>query len=68
MFPAANTLSKSKFISTHSKALDKDLESVHDLPAETQDGHRITMYVNTGLASDVGLSLSAGAEGVGRPP
>ncbi len=52
-------------LSDEEKALDKDLESLHDLPAETQDGHRITMYVNTGLASDVGLSLSAGAEGVG---
>ena len=52
-------------LSDEEKALDKDLESLHDLPAETKDGHRIAMYVNTGLASDLGLSLSAGAEGVG---
>lgn len=45
--------------------LDKDLEALHGQPAETPDGHRIELLVNTGLASDVSLALSAGAEGVG---
>jgi len=44
---------------------DKELESLCDLPAETQDGYSINLYVNTGLAPDVGSALSAGAQGVG---
>jgi len=45
--------------------LDASLEILRDKPAETKDGHRIMMMVNTGLGADVGLSLAAGAEGVG---
>lgn len=45
--------------------LDASLELLRDLPAETQDGHRVMMLVNTGLGTDVGLSLAAGAEGAG---
>lgn len=45
--------------------LDDDLAKLRDLPAETQDGHAMALYVNTGLAMDGGLSLSSGAEGVG---
>lgn len=47
------------------KDLDKELEALCELPAETRDGSNITMLVNTGLAPDVGSALSAGAEGVG---
>lgn len=45
--------------------LDASLEALRDLPAETQEGHRIKLMVNTGLGADVSLSLAAGAEGVG---
>lgn len=45
--------------------LDKELETLRALPAETQDGHSLSLYVNTGLAVEGGLSLSVGAEGVG---
>lgn len=45
--------------------LNLSLESLRDLPAETKEGHRITLLVNTGLGADVSLSLAAGAEGVG---
>lgn len=47
------------------RELDASLEPLRDLPAETKDGHRVTLLVNTGLGSDVSLSLAAGAEGVG---
>lgn len=46
-------------------ALDKDLEALHNKPAETPDRHRVELHVNTGLAADISLGLSAGAEGVG---
>jgi phosphotransferase system, enzyme I, PtsP len=45
--------------------LDASLEILRDLPAQTKDGHRVMLLVNTGLGADVGLSLAAGAEGVG---
>ncbi len=47
------------------RQLDEELENIRDLPAETPDNKRLSLYVNTGLVADVERSLSAGAEGVG---
>ena len=47
------------------KAMERGLEVLADLPAETLDNHRIPLRVNTGLLSDVARSLERGAEGVG---
>lgn len=47
------------------RELGVSLEKLRDQPAETTDGHRVMLMVNTGLGADVGLSLAAGAEGVG---
>lgn len=44
---------------------DKSLEKLRDLPAETLDGFRVNMLVNTGLLSDISPGLKRGAEGVG---
>ncbi len=41
------------------------LQELRDLPAETPDGTRLPLYVNTGLLSDITASLESGAEGVG---
>jgi len=46
-------------------ALSKDLESLREEPCETLDGHRMPLWVNTGLMADVTRSLAQGAEGVG---
>ncbi|MEQ6886102.1 phosphoenolpyruvate--protein phosphotransferase [Salicola sp. Rm-C-2C1-2] len=45
--------------------LVKGLEELRDKPCETLDGHRIPLFVNTGLITDVVRSLSHGAEGIG---
>lgn len=45
--------------------LDKELQTLRDLPAETKDGQHFPLHLNTGLVTDGGLSLSVGAEGVG---
>lgn len=42
-----------------------ELEALKDLPAETTDGYRIPLWVNTGLIADVARSLDRGAEGIG---
>ncbi|MFL2849499.1 MAG: phosphoenolpyruvate--protein phosphotransferase [Pseudohongiellaceae bacterium] len=41
------------------------LENLKDLPCETADNHRVHLWVNTGLMSDVMHSLDQGAEGIG---
>jgi len=45
--------------------LTEGLESIKDLPCETSDGHRVALWVNTGLMTDVLRSLERGAEGIG---
>jgi phosphotransferase system, enzyme I, PtsP len=47
------------------KAFVKGFEALKDLPAETTDGHRIHLMVNTGLITDAVRSKDRGAEGVG---
>lgn len=54
-----------KAIFKEEKALAKDLRGLRDLPAETLDGHRIPLFVNTGLITDAVRSIERGAEGVG---
>lgn len=46
-------------------AQSRDLESLRDEVCETLDGHRMPLWVNTGLMADVTRSLEQGAEGVG---
>ena len=43
----------------------EELSALKDLPAETQDGEHIPLYVNTGLLSDLTPTQESGAEGVG---
>ncbi len=47
------------------RQLVKGLEDLIDLPTETVDHHSISLWVNTGLISDVVRSLDHGAEGIG---
>jgi phosphotransferase system enzyme I (PtsP) len=47
------------------RALSRDLEALRYEPCETTDGHRMPLWVNTGLMADVSRSLEQGAEGVG---
>ena len=45
--------------------LTEELESIKELPCETLDGHRVQLWVNTGLLTDVLRSRERGAEGIG---
>jgi len=42
-----------------------DLQELREEPCVTADDHRVHLWVNTGLISDVAMSLEQGAEGVG---
>lgn len=46
-------------------AFNRELEGLHDLPAETTDGRRVSLYANIGLLADVQMARRHGAEGIG---
>ena len=46
-------------------ALNRELETLKDEPAETIDGHRVALYANIGLLSDVAFAHMHGAQGIG---
>jgi len=45
--------------------LSAGLETLKGKPAETPDGVRVPLYVNSGLLADISTSLESGAEGIG---
>ena len=45
--------------------LNRALAGLKSLPAETSDGHRVSLYANIGLLSDVAFAQLHGAQGVG---
>ncbi|MBN9287688.1 MAG: phosphoenolpyruvate--protein phosphotransferase [Gammaproteobacteria bacterium 39-13] len=47
------------------KELYAGLDELRELPAQTPDGIRVSLYVNAGLVADIRPALQAGAEGVG---
>jgi phosphotransferase system enzyme I (PtsP) len=63
--PRASLREEFEQLAREERLLDASLEKLRDQPAETKDGHRVMLMVNTGLGADIGLSLAAGADGVG---
>lgn len=63
--PSARIRQQFQGIVEEERALTEGLEAIKDLPAETQDGHRLQLCVNTGLITDALRSVDKGAEGVG---
>ncbi|MBI4527287.1 MAG: phosphoenolpyruvate--protein phosphotransferase [Deltaproteobacteria bacterium] len=46
-------------------AFNRELDELRDLPAETLDGHRVSLYANIGLLSDIAFAQFHGAQGIG---
>jgi phosphotransferase system enzyme I (PtsP) len=63
--PPKALVAEYKLLMQEEDQLNQSLESLRDKPAETADGYRVSLQVNTGLAMDAGRSMSVGAEGVG---
>jgi phosphotransferase system, enzyme I, PtsP len=63
--PSATLKKEFRVLIEEEQQFDEELQGLRDLPAETQDGHNVSLFLNTGLATDGALSLSVGAEGVG---
>lgn len=45
--------------------LNRELGELKNLPAETSDGRRVSLYANIGLMSDVAFAQLHGAQGIG---
>jgi phosphotransferase system enzyme I (PtsP) len=45
--------------------LNRELGELKNLPAETSDGRRVSLYANIGLLSDVAFAQMHGAQGIG---
>ena len=46
-------------------AFNRELGEIRDMPAESQDGHRVALYSNIGLLSDIAFAQLHGAQGIG---
>ncbi len=46
-------------------AFNRQLDELRDLPAETLDGHRVTLCANVGLLTDITFAHNHGAQGIG---
>lgn len=64
-YPKAEELAYYERVAKEEAALVEGLSETGDRPCVTEDGHRVRLWVNTGLMTDVARSLDRGAEGVG---
>jgi phosphotransferase system enzyme I (PtsP) len=63
--PGADQLAFYRNMLKDEAALNEGLEELKDKPCVSLDGHRVRLWVNTGLMTDASRSLDRGAEGVG---
>ncbi|GGL98184.1 phosphoenolpyruvate-protein phosphotransferase PtsP [Pseudomonas asuensis] len=63
--PSAQLLKQYSAVVEDERQLTQGLEALRSLPCETLDGHRMPLWVNTGLLADVARAQQRGAEGVG---
>lgn len=47
------------------RAFNRELNEIRELPAETLDGHRVSLYANIGLLSEIAFTHLHGAQGIG---
>ncbi len=64
-YPSEALIDNYQQIVDEERLLEEEYESLKDLPCETLDGQRLSLFVNTGLSADVARSLDRGAEGIG---
>lgn len=64
-YPSDHLIESFQQIVDEEKALEEEYLTLKDLPCETCDGHRLSLFVNTGLSADIWRSLDRGAEGIG---
>lgn len=63
--PNSEILAQYRRLAKEEQAMILGFESLKKLPSETTDGHKLRLFVNTGLTTDSVRSRERGAEGVG---
>jgi phosphotransferase system, enzyme I, PtsP len=63
--PSEQLLQRYQEVLKEEEQLVRGLEGLINLPCITPDNHRVSLWVNTGLMTDVVRSLDHGAEGIG---
>ncbi len=63
--PSPTVLAEYRRLQDQDRQLTLALDRFRDLPAETQDGRRLPLYIKAGLAADAEPALRQGADGVG---
>lgn len=63
--PSKTVLKEYHRLMQEEEELSIDLQGLHDKPAETKDGIRIPLYINSGLLADVTSAIDSSAEGIG---
>ncbi len=63
--PSKDVLGEYERLDREYRAFNRELEALHDVPAQTRDGRRITLDANIGLMGDLVFAHRHGAEGVG---
>jgi phosphotransferase system enzyme I (PtsP) len=63
--PSVEILDEYRRIDEQFQTFQRDLEGIADLPAETKDGYRVSLFANIGLLADIEYADLHGAEGVG---
>ncbi len=61
----AKTLSRFQTLADRDLAVIQELKPLKTEPCKTLDDHSLTLWVNTGVMSDIDYSIDLGAEGVG---
>jgi len=63
--PSAEILDEYRRTEEQFQNFQRELEDISDLPAETTDGYRVSLFANIGLLGDIEYANLHGAEGVG---
>lgn len=63
--PSSAVAAAYRLRATEAEALAARLGALRDWPAETPDGVRVVLQVNTGLIAELAPALASGAEGIG---
>jgi phosphoenolpyruvate-protein phosphotransferase len=63
--PPKDVMAEYERLDREYRAFNRELEALHDVPAVTTDGHRVTLEANIGLMGDLAFADRHGAEGVG---
>lgn len=63
--PSHNMREEFRRLEREESELSDGLRDLIGQPAETPDGHKVPLYANTGLLTDITPSLRSGADGVG---